>query len=162
MSEIRRETLSKAGIKDVAFDGTRLYSFEDFGPEKIVSGHYLLTNELVSIKLKRTATASPEFFHLANLIGRKLPEIAGLKLLGRNYYSFEKRIELDRYKSTFFPAFMTAVNASEGQLMINVDLSTKVMNKQTVYSILMDKFNRLNDAKQAQDALLKELIGQIV
>jgi hypothetical protein len=46
--------------------------------------------------------------------------------------------------------------------MINVDLSTKVMNKQTVYSILMDKFNRFNDAKQAQDASLKELIGQIV
>jgi hypothetical protein len=57
---------------------------------------------------------------------------------------------------------MTAVNVYEGQLMINVDLSTKVMNKQTVYSILMDKFNRINDAKQAQDASLKELIGQIV
>jgi hypothetical protein len=48
-----------------------------------------------------------------------------------------------------------------GQLMINVDLSTKVMNKQTVYSILSDKFERF-DAKQAQDASLKELIGQIV
>jgi hypothetical protein len=46
--------------------------------------------------------------------------------------------------------------------MINVDLSTKVMNKQTVYSILMDKFNRINDTKQAQDASLKELVGQIV
>jgi hypothetical protein len=46
--------------------------------------------------------------------------------------------------------------------MINVDLSTKVMNKQTVYSILMDKFHRINDTKQAQDASLKELIGQIV
>jgi hypothetical protein len=49
-----------------------------------------------------------------------------------------------------------------GQLMINVDLSTKVMNKQTVYSILMDKFNRFNDLKEAQHASLKELLGQIV
>lgn len=40
--------------------------------------------------------------------------------------------------------------------MINVDLSTKVMNEQTVYSILMDKFNRFNDAKQAQHVSLKE------
>ncbi|CAF0771086.1 unnamed protein product [Rotaria sordida] len=40
-----------------------------------------LTNELIAIKMKCTATASPEFFHLANLIGRKLLEIAGLKLL---------------------------------------------------------------------------------
>ena len=89
-------------------------------------------------------------------------EIAGLKLLGRNYYSFDKKIELDRYKLTLFPGFMTAVNVYEGQLMINVDLSTKVMNKQTVYSILMDKFQRMHDAKQAQDASIKELVGQIV
>ncbi len=36
------------------------------------------------------------------------------------------------------------------------------MNKQIVYSILMGKFNRFNDTKQAQDASLKELVGQIV
>lgn len=36
------------------------------------------------------------------------------------------------------------------------------MNKQTVYSILMDKFHRMEDVKQAQDLSLKELVGQIV
>ena len=36
------------------------------------------------------------------------------------------------------------------------------MNKQTVYSILMEKFHRFPEVKQAQDASLKELIGQIV
>ena len=96
------------------------------------------------------------------MLFNRLLEISGLKLLGRNYYSFDKKVELDRYKLTLFPGFMTAVNVYEGQLMINVDLSTKVMNKQTVYSILMDKFNRFNDTKQAQDASLKELLGQIV
>ena len=48
------------------------------------------------------------------------------------------------------------------QLMINIDLTTKVMNKQTIYFILMNTFNRFNDAKQAQDASLKQLIRQIV
>ena len=61
-------------------------------------------------------------------------------------------------KYSFFKKIVVCL----GQLMINVDLSTKVMNKQTVYSILMDKFNRFNDTKQAQDASLKELVGQIV
>ncbi len=92
----------------------------------------------------------------------RLLEIAGLKLLGQNYYSFDKRIDLDQYKLTLFPGFMTNVNVYEGQLMINVDLSTKVINKQTVYSILMEKFNHFNGSKQAQDESLKELIGQIV
>ena len=36
------------------------------------------------------------------------------------------------------------------------------MNKQTVYSILMEKFNRIENVKQAQEASLKELVGQIV
>ncbi|CAF3532884.1 unnamed protein product [Rotaria socialis] len=165
LRKIRRETLAKADIKDVAFDGTLLYSFEDFGLEKMIACKHPITNEPLLIKIKRTSTASPEspeFFHLANLIVRKLLEIAGLKLLGRNYYSFDKKIELERYKLTLFPGFMTAVNVYEGQLMINVDLSTKVMNKQTVYCILMDKFNCFNDARQAQDASLKELLGQIV
>lgn len=68
LRKARREILAKAEVKDVAFDGTLLYSFEDFGAEKI------LVVEPVTIRLKRTATASPEspeFFHLANLIVRK-------------------------------------------------------------------------------------------
>lgn len=36
------------------------------------------------------------------------------------------------------------------------------MNKQTVYAILMEKFHRFPEVKQAQDASLKDLIGQIV
>jgi len=166
LRKIRRETLAKAGIKDVAFDGQLLYSFEDFGTETTISSRHPVTNEAIEIKLKQTATASPEspeFFHLANLIVRKLLEIAGLKLLGRNYYSFDKKIDLDRYKLTLFPGFMTAVNVYEGQLMINVDLSTKVMNKQTVYACLTEKLERFNyNVQLTHDAAIKELVGQIV
>lgn len=43
----------------------------------------------------------------------RLLEIASLTLLGRNYYSFDKKIELDRYKLTLFPGFMTAVDVDE-------------------------------------------------
>ncbi|CAF1268943.1 unnamed protein product [Rotaria magnacalcarata] len=71
LKKIRREILAIAGIKDVTFDGTILYSFEDFGTRKLASAKYPVTNELIPIKMKRTATASqesPEFFHLTNLI----------------------------------------------------------------------------------------------
>ncbi|CAF5139905.1 unnamed protein product, partial [Rotaria magnacalcarata] len=127
LRKIRRETLAKADIKDVAFDGTLLYSFEDFGLEKMIACKHPITNEPLLIKIKRTSTASPEspeFFHLANLIVRKLLEIAGLKLLGRNYYSFDKKIELERYKLTLFPGFMTAVNVYEGSFHCRILMST--------------------------------------
>jgi hypothetical protein len=48
-------------------------------------------------------------------------------LVGRNYYQFDHKIDLDRYKLTLFPGFMTNVNIYEGSLMINVDLSHKVV-----------------------------------
>ncbi|CAF2059596.1 unnamed protein product [Rotaria magnacalcarata] len=60
------------------------------------------------------------------------------------------------------PIKVNACGCFPSQLMINVDLSTKVMHKQTIYSGLMDKFNRINDTKQTQDASLKELVGQII
>lgn len=48
------------------------------------------------------------------------------RLVGRNYYQFDQKIDLDRYQLTLFPGFMTNVNIYEGSLMINVDISHKV------------------------------------
>lgn len=50
------------------------------------------------------------------------------KLVGRNYYQFDRKIDLNRYQLTLFPGFMTNVNIYEGSLMINVDLSHKVVH----------------------------------
>jgi hypothetical protein len=54
-------------------------------------------------------------FFIQLILFIRLLEIAGLKLLGRNYYSFDKKIDLDRFKLTLFPGFMTAVNVYEGK-----------------------------------------------
>jgi hypothetical protein len=74
---------------------------------------------------------------------------------------------------------MTNVNIYEGSLMINVDLSHKViflsndfiqiqsyfvfqvLNKTTVYQRLQDIFSQYQDVKHAQDTATKELVGQV-
>lgn len=56
----------------------------------------------------------------------RLLELSGLRLIGRNYYQFDRKIDLERYRLTLFPGFLTNVNIYEGSLMINVDLSHKV------------------------------------
>ncbi|CAF1546055.1 unnamed protein product [Rotaria magnacalcarata] len=74
LKKVRREILTKAEIKDVAFDGTILYSFEDFETETLASAKHPVTDERITIKMKRTVTdsrKSPEFFYLTNLIVRK-------------------------------------------------------------------------------------------
>ncbi len=48
-------------------------------------------------------------------------------MIGRSYYQFDKKIDLDRFNLTLFPGFETAINVYEGVLMMNVDLSHKVL-----------------------------------
>ncbi|CAF0742824.1 unnamed protein product [Didymodactylos carnosus] len=165
--KMRREIVNQhqGVLKDVAFDGTTMYSFIDMGDERIFECRHPHTGERIEMVLKKTsvnAPDSPNFFHLANLIVRKLLEFSNLKLIGRNYYSFDQKIDLERYRLTLFPGFMTNVNVYESQLMINVDLSHKVLNKTTVYERLQNIFTQFNDYRKSQDVATKELVGQIV
>jgi hypothetical protein len=61
-----------------------------------------------------------------SIVQIRLLELTGLKLIGRNYYQFDHKIDLERYRLTLFPGFLTNVNIYDGSLMINVDLSHKV------------------------------------
>ena len=64
--------------------------------------------------------------HRNHDISFRLLELSGLRLIGRNYYQFDRKVDLERYRLTLFPGFLTNVNIYEGSLMINVDLSHKV------------------------------------
>ncbi|CAF1424094.1 unnamed protein product [Rotaria magnacalcarata] len=165
--KMRREMVlqHKQILKDVAFDGTTLYSFEYIGDERTFECQHTVTGDPVEMRLRLAAKNSPDspnFFHLANLIVRKLLELSGLRLIGRNYYQFDHKVDLERYRLTLFPGFLTNVNIYEGSLMINVDLSHKVLNKTTVFNRLQDIFTQFVDFKRAQDEATKELVGQIV
>ncbi|CAF1161007.1 unnamed protein product [Adineta ricciae] len=163
----RREIISqhRTLFKDVAFDGTTIYSFDDLGDSQDFACRHPSTPDEVRVvvrKVARNSPNSPAFFHMANLIVRKLLELTGMKLIGRNYYQFDRKVDLDRYNLTLFPGFMTNVNIYEGSLMINVDLSHKILNKTTVHQRLQDIFSQYQDVKYAQDTATKELVGQIV
>ncbi|CAF1387112.1 unnamed protein product, partial [Didymodactylos carnosus] len=167
MKKMRRELLQqhRGMINDVAFDGTTLYSFNDLGEKKIFISKHVVTNDNIEVRLVKTsvnAAESPAFFHLVNLIIRKLLEISGLTLIGRNYYQYDRKVDMTTYNLTLFPGFLTNVSLREGSLMINVDLSHKVLNKTTVYTRLQDIFTHTPEYRRAQDAATRELLGQVV
>ena len=56
--------------------------------------------------------------------------------VGRDYYHFDKKIDIERYNLTIFPGISTNVNIYEGSLMVNVDVSHKVC--QIDISIIFD------------------------
>jgi hypothetical protein len=54
-------------LKDVAFDGTTLYSFENIGDERTFQCQHTVTGDPVEMRLRLTAKNSPDspnFFHL--------------------------------------------------------------------------------------------------
>lgn len=61
-------------FKDVAFDGTTIYTFDDFGDAQSFVCHHSSTTEEIKVDLRKVARNSPDspiFFHMANLIVRK-------------------------------------------------------------------------------------------
>ena len=85
-----------------------------------------------------------------------------MRMIGRSYYQFDKRIEINRFNLTLFPGFETAINVYEGVLMMNVDLSHKVINNTCIVERLHNIFSQFQEYKLAQDAAMRELVGQIV
>ncbi|CAF0730721.1 unnamed protein product [Adineta steineri] len=163
----RRELLAqhKGVLQDVAFDGQTLYSFNDLGDDYETKSHHEVTGEDITIQLHKVAVQGPEspnFFHLSNLIMRKLLELAGMRMIGRSYYQFDKKIDIDRFSLTLFPGFETAINVYEGVLMMNVDLSHKVINNVSIYQRLQNIFAQFQEYKLAQDTAMRELVGQII
>ncbi|CAF4441385.1 unnamed protein product [Rotaria sp. Silwood2] len=163
----RRELLAqhKGVLQDVAFDGQTLYSFNDLGDDHETKSFHEPTSQDITIQLHKVAVQGPEspnFFHLSNLIMRKLLELAGMRMIGRSYYQFDKKIDIDRFNLTLFPGFETAINVYEGVLMMNVDLSHKVINNVSIYQRLQNIFAQFQEYKLAQDTAMRELVGQIV
>ena len=61
-------------LKDVAFDGTTIYTFDDLGETQELISRNPSTSEEVQVVLRKVARNSPDspvFFHMANLIVRK-------------------------------------------------------------------------------------------
>ncbi|CAF2228788.1 unnamed protein product [Rotaria magnacalcarata] len=163
----RRELLAqhKGVLQDVAFDGQTLYSFNDLGDDYETKSFHEAIGQDITMQLHKVAVQGPEspnFFHLSNLIMRKLLELAGMRMIGRSYYQFDKKVDIDRFSLTLFPGFETAINVYEGVLMMNVDLSHKVINNVSIYQRLQNIFAQFQEYKLAQDTAMRELVGQIV
>ncbi|CAF4309251.1 unnamed protein product [Rotaria sp. Silwood2] len=88
----RRELIAQheGVLQDVVFDGQILYSFNDLSD--------VITGQRITIQLHKVVVQRPEspiFFHLSNLIMRKLLELAGMRIIGRSYYQFDELILID-------------------------------------------------------------------
>ncbi|XP_037028575.1 protein piwi-like [Bradysia coprophila] len=139
------------------FDGTMMYMMAKL--EKDVTEYDVKGNkddQHYAIKIKLVGLVPPDtyqYLHVWALLLRKCERALGLQLVGRNYYDPDPSLKRNIYgfNLELWPGFVTAIHQHEKDILLCVDVSTKVMRTDTVYDI-MRKFK--NDRELIQEKVL--------
>ena len=82
------------------------------------------------------------------------------KEMNRNFYDPSLAHMVPQHKLEIWPGFVTAVEEYEGGLMLNLDVSHKVLRTQTAYELMRDIMKTKGADIQSQ--IRKGLLGAIV
>uniref|UniRef100_A0A8C5LYC6 Piwi-like protein 1 n=1 Tax=Leptobrachium leishanense TaxID=445787 RepID=A0A8C5LYC6_9ANUR len=146
-----------------AFDGAIL-----FLPRRLnkVTEVVSQTRNKESVKITITLTnelppTSPTCFQFYNIIFKRILKILNMTQIGRNYYNPKDAILISAHSLNIWPGFTASILQYESSIMLNIDVSHKVLRNETVYDMLASYFAR-HGPKAGKDVLAKETLGQIV
>lgn len=146
------------------FDGTQIFSasrlqIPEGGTLELVSSD---GEEPVMLVIKFTGDLSPtnpDYLKILNLIMRRCMATLKLKLVGRNYYDAEAKviyylillkicsfewligiwllqIEIPQHRIQLWPGYLTSIRQHESDVLMCIEINTKLMRQETVYDIL--------------------------
>ncbi|XP_068122739.1 UV radiation resistance-associated gene protein isoform X3 [Hyperolius riggenbachi] len=146
-----------------AFDGGVL-----FLPRKLSKVTEVLSQTRNGEKVKVTITltnelppSSPTCFQFYNIIFRRILTLMNMQQIGRNYYNPNDAIEVKAHRLTLWPGFATSILQYESSILLNVDISHKVMRNETVLDLMQNIYSS-SDKRFFHDICYKELVGQII
>ena len=120
----------------------------------------------VKITLKLTNEidpASPICMQLYNIIFKRVLSCIKLVPIGRNYYSPSQAITVHQHKLEVWPGFVTSILQFEKSVMLIADMSHKILNGTTVWSVMQELFQKSGFNNQRyRDSCAKKLVGEIV
>ncbi|KFB43049.1 AGAP008862-PA-like protein [Anopheles sinensis] len=133
-----------------------------------------LPQKLTVIDMKRPLEGSPvrltvtfraqkrmsENVMFYNKLFRRIMGILQLTEIGRKNFDPTQARIVPQHKLEVWPGYVTAVNEFEGGLMLNLDITHRVLMQTTVYDHI--KMTALASPNQFRDNLLKSLLGVVV
>lgn len=146
-----------------AFDGQMLFSPRDIDDMTLTSNLRSDGSE-VSIFIKKTAcldSKSPAALQLYNVIFRRILSMMGMQQIGRYYYHNNRPVKVEQHKIEIWPGFITSIMNYDSTVMLNCDISHKLLRTDTVLDNLYEIYDQEGQDK-FYDAAAKKLIGQIV
>ncbi|CAG9764075.1 unnamed protein product [Ceutorhynchus assimilis] len=144
------------------FDGTVLYTPNRLYPEpcEFVSQDER-SQENIKVEIRLVGEVHWGDYHylqVFNVIIRKCFNYMNFQLLGRNYFDPNLKVSIRDHNLELWPGFLTSMKQYEQNIMLNVDLSFKVLRTDTVYDLLLECGSN-HDPRQE---FLKRVIGSIV
>lgn len=122
------------------FDGQALYSASRIVIPNVYSQN-THTNRKTQISLKLVAEIAPTdpvFLQVYNIIFRNIMTTLGLQLMGRFYYEPSAKIEFKARRLEVWPGYITSVRNQEHEILLNVELTHKVVRSESVLEFIND------------------------
>ncbi|CAG9764076.1 unnamed protein product [Ceutorhynchus assimilis] len=144
------------------FDGSVLYTPNRLHPEpcEFVSLDET-TQQNIKVEIRLVGEVHWGDYHylqLFNIIIRKCFNYMNFQLLGRNYFDPNLKVSIRDHNLELWPGFLTSMKQYEQNIMLNVDLSFKVLRTDKVYDLLLD----CGSSRDPRQEFQKRVIGSIV
>ncbi|XP_050431012.1 piwi-like protein Siwi [Adelges cooleyi] len=123
------------------FDGTMLFTSTKLNPESFeLTSQNRNDDKIFIIKVKFTnvlKSGDYAYIQVFNLLLRNCIRHLGLKLIARNFYDPEAKIDLPAHKLQLWPGYETSIAMHENNtVLMCAEISTKVMRQETVLDFL--------------------------
>lgn len=150
----------------MAFDGMILYLPKKL-PDQVTKLISKRRSDDSDVELTITLTNelppdSPICVQLFNVVFRRVLKHIDMTAVGRNYYNVNRVIELPRHKLELWPGFSTSILHYENAVLLQADVSHKVLRKETVLNHLYDIYGSRQGGPNFHENSLKKLVGEIV
>ncbi|KAL4223114.1 Piwi-like protein 1 [Mactra antiquata] len=146
-----------------AFDGMTLFLPRKLPPETEVYSKRQYDNENIKITIKLTNELppnSPQCIQVYNIIFRRVLGAIQMQQIGRNYYNPAQAVDIPQHKLRVMPGFIASILQYENNVLLNCDISHKILRSDTVLDIMYDLYHRSGDRFSVDCE--KKLVGQII
>eukprot|EP00795_Rhopilema_esculentum_P015072 gene15072-6238_t len=105
--------------------------------------------------------SSPRTIQLLNIIFRRILKIMEMQQIGRSFFSPKRNIDLDQHRLQLWPGYNTSILRFDAGVLLNIDVSHKVMRLDTVLDILTELYSQVGESR-FHNIATKKLVGETV
>ena len=117
----------------------------------------LQNGTVYEVTIRAVGEVLPTDYHYIQLMNILLRQAMGnmkLAQVGRNFFDPQAKIVINEYKLELWPGYVTSIRQHENDLMMCVELSTKILRKDSAYDQMKSLMSKGADGRQAVTRLL--------